>query len=358
MKILILFVLTVLISTDAFSQSANSTSDNPNGKVFGVVFGDYFYKAGGDSTASSLEYTPFKKDFNTIEFRRMSFGYEYNFSEKFFSKLTIAYEGTSDLASNGKRNIIFKDAFLNWKNVFPNTNLTFGLFPTVAYSYHSEKVWANRFIEKMILDQRGILGSRDMGVMVNGGFDSRNDFGYYAMFSTGSGATIEKNKYKKYSGMLFGNFSDKKFFANFYADHEPFGNDKSKTTWSAFMGFQETNYAIGFESFLSVQKNFNVNNPSSPGNIEPLGLSVFARGNFPGGKFKFFTRYDYYNPDSRTAQYDYFNHFVTAGIDYQPLPSIHISPNIWLNAYSKKNASMPGRKTDVVPRITFSFEEK
>lgn len=358
MKKFILITIILIVYSDIYSQDKNASSSYPNGKITGVVFGDYFYKAGGDSTVSTLDFTAFKKDYNSIEFRRIFLGYEHNFSENFFSKVTVAYEGISDLASNGKRNIILKDAYLIWKSIFSNTNLTFGLFPTIAFSYHSEKFWGNRFIEKMILDQRGITASRDMGLMVDGAFDYKGDFGYHAMIATGSGATIERNKYKKFSGLLFGNFAEKKFYANLYADYEPYGSDKSKTTLNAFMAYQIPELTLGLESFISIQKNFNVNVISSPGNIEPLGVSFFIRGNVSGDKIKFFSRYDYYNPDSRTAQYDYYNHFVTAGIDYLPIPNVHISPNIWLNAYAKKNANNPGRKTDVIPRITFSYDVK
>lgn len=358
MKKLLIALLLASFVSNLQSQDKNSSSSYPNGKIFGTVFGDYFYKAGGDSTVSPLDFTAYKKDYNTFEFRRIFLGYEHNFSEDFYSKVTLAYEGPSDVASNGKRNVILKDAFLNWKNIFSNTNLTFGLFPTIAYSYHSEKIWGNRFVEKMILDQRGLTASRDFGLMINGAFDKSGDFGYYAMVATGSGQAIEKNKYKKFSGMLFGNFAGKKFTADLYADYEPYENDKSKSTWNAFVAYQVPELTIGLESFISIQKNFNVNVPTNPGNIEPFGISFFVRGNLSGEKVKFFSRYDYYNPDSRTAQYDYYNHFVTAGIDYLPLPNIHITPNLWLNAYARKNPAGKGRKTDVVPRITFSYDYK
>lgn len=355
MKIILLVLIILSFNFKIHSQDNGSASDFPSDKVWGLAFGDYFYKAGGDSTVSTLQYTAYKKDFNNLDFRRVFLGYNHNFNADFMAKIVLAYEGT-DLTNEGKRAVNLKDAALLWKNIFTYSSLTFGLFPTPGFSYNSERFWGYRSVERTIMDQRGILSSRDMGVMLNGSFDKKDEFGYMGMIGTGSGQTLEKNKYKKFYALLFGNFFDKKFFADVYTDYEPYGSDKSKTTWSAFLGFMESNFTCGIEPFFSVQKNFNTNIPTKPGNIEPFGVSFFTSGKLPGDKFKFFARYDYYNPDTRTAQYGYVNHFVTAGLDYMPIANIHIMPNIWLNAYQTKNAATQGRVSDVVPRITFNYD--
>lgn len=331
------------------NQGGKDKQDDPDGKVWGYAFGDYFYKAGGDSTVSALDYTGYKKDFNSLEFRRIYLGYDHNISRDFMARFVLAYDG-SDLLASGKRSVIVKDAFLAWKEIFSGSALTIGLQPTPSFSFLSEKVWGYRSVEKTIMDLRGITGSRDMGVMLNGSFDKESKFGYYLMIATGSALRMEINKYKKYYGMLSGSFAEKKITADIYGDYESSGPDRNRGTLSSFLSWSGENITAGAEGFI--QKN----NTSSTAGFDPFGISVFITGNITKDRFRFFTRYDFFNPDTRTAQYGYNQHFVTAGIDYMPVPKVHIMPNLWLNAYAKKHADSYGRKSDVVPRITFYYD--
>ncbi|HAY33447.1 MAG TPA: porin, partial [Ignavibacteria bacterium] len=328
----------------------DNENDNPPGKVWGLVFFDYFYKTGGDSTSTALEYTGFNKDFNSFEFRRIFLGYDHNISDDFFARFVLAYDGNDKLPNN-KRAVLVKDAFLTWKEIFSLSNLTIGLQPTPSFSFETETFWGYRSIEKTSMDLRSVEFSRDLGVSLNGNFDSEKNFGYSLMVSTGTSVTSETNKQKKIYGRLAGNFAEKKITAAVNGDYEPF-TESDKYTLSAFLGFNSGSFYAGAESFYQENKITS----SGISESDPLGISLFLRGNIYKEKVKFFTRFDYYNENSSTAQSGFNEYFVTAGIEFLPHPKIHIMPNLWLNAYSKKNENSEGRKTDVVPRITVFYD--
>ncbi len=355
MKILTLLYITLFISANLFAQA--KIDDEPHGKVWGYAFGDYFYKSGGDSSGDNLEYSKYNKDFNSFTFRRIYLGYDYTINKTFETRVVLSYEG-NDTIADGNRSVFVKDAYVNWKNIFANSDLTIGLLPTPGYSYTSEKLWSYRSIEKTIMDQRGFLSSRDLGVMLSGSFDNDKNYGYYLMIGNGRGTRLENNKYKRFYGTLFGNFLNKKLTADIYSDYEAFGNSQSKNTLQTFIAYKNDNLAAGAETFAQFQKNFNTTVTGSTiahSDIIPFGLSLFINASM-NDKIKLFGRYDFFNPDTKNSSTGFNQMFVTAGLDYMPQKNIHIMPNIWLNGYSAKHSQTVKRRTDVVPRITFYYE--
>jgi len=351
MRTIYLLILVFLVSSNLIAQNNQGKSDEPSGKVWGYVFGDYFFKAGGDSSAGTLDYLKYKKDFNSFDFRRANIGYDYNFNETFSSTFSVSYDG-EEFTSDGKRTVYLRDANIKWKNIFTNSDLTVGLIPTCGFVPFAEKVWGYRSVEKTIMDQRGILGSRDVGVMLNGAFDKEKKFGYYLMIGNGRGLRFETNKYKRFYGNFFFNVSNKKVLINLYTDYEPSGNSQSKLTGQAFFGYQTEKFSAGIEIFDQYQKNFgNLSNTATgDDDVEVLGGSIFSNGVL-SEKLKVFLRYDFYNPDNSNGN-SIRQHFFSAGLDFMPIKKFHIMPNLWLNAYSRN------KKSDVVPRITFYFDTR
>lgn len=351
MKILLSFLFTLVISVNLFASVQGDSTFVPSGKVWGTAFGDYFYKTGGDSTGNQLQYTSYNKDFNTFEFRRIFLGYDYNISEKFFTSVVLGYDG-SDVLPNSKRAFFIKDAYLRWKEIFTNSNLTAGLFTTPGYSVASEVVWGYRSVEKTIMDQRGYLFSRDLGVMLNGYFDKEKNYGYYLMIGDGSGASLETNKYKRFYGNIVGNFADKKIIVNAYTDYEAISSVQTNNTFQGFIGYKVPKFAAGIEYFFQYQHLAATNDKM------PSGISMFTSGTLYKEMIKFFLRYDYFNQDTKNSSTGFNQSFFTAGLDFMPHPKIHLMPNIWLNAYTKKESQVKGQYTNVVPRITFFYDYK
>jgi len=341
MKILTIFFLVLISFHNLFAQN-NASSEYGTWKVWGVVFADYFYKTAGDSSGSSLEYSGYKKDFNSCEFRRVNIGFDYSFNENFDGVISLSYDG-QEFTTDGKRTVYLRDAAVNWKNIFANSELSAGLIPTPGFTVNSEKFWSYRFIERTILDQRGFLSSRDLGVMLRGAFDREKKFNYYLMIGNGKGARLESNKFKRFYGNLMFNSPDKKITFNIYGDYEPSGPSQNKTTIQSFLGVRFSGFGIGVEAFEQIQKN-----GANIANTVPWGVSVFTRGILKKDKLSFFLRYDLYDSDEGKAK----QHFVSTGLDYTPDKRVHITPNLWLNAYSK------GKVSEVVPRITFMFDTR
>ncbi len=349
-RIFILLLL-IFVSENTLAQKPEYPAD-PSGKFWGYAFGDYFYKTGGDSTVTSLEYTKYKKDFNSFEFRRINVGYDYSFNENFVSTISIAYDG-EEVTSDGKRTVYVRDANVKWKNIFTNSDLSFGILLTPGYTAVSEKLWGYRSFEKTIMDQRGILGSRDVGIMLNGTFDKNKTFGYYLMIGNGRGVRLENNKYKKFYGNLFYNSRDKKIIFNVYSDYEQTDAFLRKFTLESFLGIQLEKFNFGIEGFVQYHKRkFGgtgiIISGLSNSNLGPYGISFFSNGTLIENKLKYFARYDFY----KSSRYALSQQFVSVGLDFTPYKKVHIMPNLWLNAYAKY------QKTDVVPRITVFFDSR
>ncbi|MCK7527972.1 MAG: hypothetical protein MZV64_65435 [Ignavibacteriales bacterium] len=79
---------------------------------------------------------------------------------------------------SNKISVFVKDAYLQWKNIFKGSDLIFGIHPTPAYEI-SEGIWGNRFLEKTIMDLRGIVSSRDLGASLKGKFSEEGIFKYW-----------------------------------------------------------------------------------------------------------------------------------------------------------------------------------
>ncbi len=335
----VMLVIQLFAFQFSFSQDNKENSFKPGGKVWGYVFGDYFYKAGGDSSGTTTQYSQYKKDFNSFDFRRVNVGYDHSFSPDFDFRFSLSFDG-AEFTTDGKNSVYVRDAYLKWKNIFKYSDLTAGAQAPPGYSFTSDKVWSYRSVERTIMDFRGILGSRDIGLMLNGSFDKNKDFGYYLMVGNGTNGKIENNKYKRVYGQLVGNFAKKKIMVDIYSDFAPSASDK-KYSFQAFVGYITDNFTFGLESYLQRNQSASLSQ----------GISTFVHGVLVKNKLKGFFRYDFFDPKTYTVS-RFRQHFVVAGADFMPIPTIHFIPNLWLNAYYGVN-NADKKKSDVVGRITF-----
>jgi hypothetical protein len=345
MKKLILICILLLSVNSVYSQPAEDFK--PSGKVWGLVFGDYFYKIGGDTTPQQTEYSRYMKDFNAFEFRRIYLGFDYNISPKFSSEFIASYEG-GDLTSNSNRTFLVKDANLKWKEIFDRSDLVVGLMATPSFSL-SERIWGYRSIEKTIMDMRGIASSRDIGVSLRGFFDEGKFYGYNIMIGNGRGTRLENNKYKKYYSLLYAYFLEKKLLADFYFDFEPQSHNQNKITYKGFMGYQTEKFSAGVEIFQQES----ISTSSAP-TRKSRGVMSFINGEIIKERLRFFGRFDYYNPHTDLTS-GYNENFITAGLDIMPDKNVHFMPNIWVNIFNKKNEFDPDRDADIVGRLTFFY---
>ncbi|MBL7995455.1 hypothetical protein JNM05_08785 [bacterium] len=346
------FLLLIAVSLNSSAQ------DQPAGKIHGYLFGDYFYKLGGEKSGavSGTQYSDSAlTKSGAFQLRRIYLFYEHSISETFQAQFLLeGSDGVTD--GKGRYSVFIKLANLEWKNILPDQNLAVGLIGTPTWVI-SEKVWGYRSVEKTITDIRGLGGSTDVGVSMKGSLGNDGMFGYTVMLGNGSGQKPENNKSKKY----YGSFSAKPIkglIAEVYSDFE---SDitrpakayavSQKTTMKGFAGYQEDRFSIGFEAVKQIQKYTDTTN------VTPLGISIFASAPLMKDKLNAFARFDTYDPNTKNSNAGYKENFITAGLDFAVHKNVHIMPNIWMNTFSKKG-SISSRKADTVARVTFFYVYK
>lgn len=356
-----IFLLIISFGAVLYAQEVTN-----KGRISGYMFGDYFYNVSRDSAISSLSnvVNGGKKDLNGVQLRRIYFTYDYDISESFTTRFRLEADQVSN-TSDGKIGVFVKDAYLQWKNIFKGSDFIFGIQPTPAFEV-SEGVWGNRFLEKTIMDLRGIVSSRDLAVTLKGEIDSEGIFKYWLMIGDGSGNKPETDKYKRFYAHI--QYTPiKQLTATLYADlkarpkiddptsasNPPATVANNDLTYALFLGYKEKDaHAFGVEGFLNPRQNGMVKNGELKDRTG-MGLSAFASYNL-SKELAAAGRFDYYDPNTDSdAKGDSRNWFIFS-LNYKPDEKVTISPNVVIETYE----SIPnGRSIDasITPRITLFY---
>ena len=359
--------LLIFFSASAFSQDTTKPEFKASGKLWGLAFGDYFYKVHADSSSrGNAQYSNMAKDYNAFEFRRIYLGYNYDISEKFSAELLLAYQGQTLI--DNTRTVYIKSANLRWKNIWKNTDLLIGQSQTPMWPLLSEKVWNYRSVEKTIPDMHKLGTDNDMGIALQSKIitNDKTEVGYNLMIGNGTAQKIETDKFKKMYGDVYAKILNKKIIFDLYGDYErsqlsPYM--KSKMTMKVLLAYQSDKITIGVEAVQQVQeKSVSYVTPAGTviDNIIVLGVGGYIRGQIIKDKLNFFIRQDIYIPNTNTPSYLYKSEedFSIAGFDYMPSKNIHIIPNVWYNSYYIENPALPAksrRDYDMVPRLTVYY---
>jgi len=355
---LIITILFVLSNSVILSQEVIN-----KGRISGYMFGDYFYNLLRDNEIDSFENTANggEKDVNGIQFRRIYFTYDYNISSKFSSRFRFEADQKST-TSNNKVGVYVKDAYLKWRNIFNGSDFIFGIQPTPAFEI-SEEIWGHRFLEKTIMDLRGIVSSRDIAVSLKGKLNSDGTIKYWLMFGNGAGNKPELDKYNRYYAHLqFTPFEN--FTTTIYGDikvrpgvNDPKNVDKklpsNDITYALFIGYkQRENFSIGIEGFLHQRQNgmIDINELM---NRNGLGFSAFGSYNI-NKEFSIASRYDFFDPNIDKNTTGDLRNWMLFSFNYKPDEKVTISPNIIYETYQK---STDGRtfEPSLTLRITFFY---
>ena len=402
-------VLNLLIKKGVVSQNdadsiradnaikAQEVKPKPKGRVWGQVFTDVIYKDHADSakrgTGGNLQYAGQSKDSSALDFRRIYLGFDYDFNEKFSTEILLAHEsGSTDALSGGNRALYIRAANLRWKNIYPNADLVIGQTNSPTFSLTTDKIWGYRSVERSISDLRKLGTSNDVGILLQGKFNTLGTYGYNLMVGNGTGAKPETDKFKKLYGELYGKFWKDRIFIDAYADYERSSlvarYHQSKTTFKLTLAYQTSIFTTGIEAVEQIQENASRYTQPKEGGTTigtikdttaaiPFGISYFVRADVIKNKLSAFLRYDSYNPDKNFNSKNYYasavydgkstgsilQTFITGGIDYSPSANIHIIPNVWYNAYQGRNDAYQKIKSgsdltkdyDLVYRVTVSY---
>ena len=352
----------LLLMFGLFAQTGAQEFLN-KGKFSGLMFGDYFYNVSRDSEISNIldVANGGEKDLNGIQFRRIYFTYDYNISEKFSTRFRLEADQEAN-TSNGKIGVFVKDAYLEWNDIFDGSSLIFGIAPTPAFNV-SESFWGNRFLEKTIMDLRGIVSSRDISISLKGRLDKEGIFNYWLMFGNGSGNRPELDKYKRYYAHVEVK-PTKNISATLYADlkarpsiENPNNNSETLTnhdlTYALFLGYREKGkYSLGVEGFLTQRQN-GIINQSSIKDRNGFGVSVFGSYTVYE-KISLVGRFDRIDPNSNSDFKGDSRNWFLFGLNFSPVERVTISPNVIIETYE---ALPDGSKVEdsITARLTFFF---
>ncbi len=372
------------------AQTNTDTAFKPGGKLWGYVFGDYYYKAHSDSfnRGGSNQYTGIEQGRNAFQIRRAYLGYDYDISPKFSAELLLATEDnittksgvtSGDLLSDNKLSFYIKLANIRWKNIWKGTDLVVGQVSTPAFSLLIEPTWRYRSIERPIADIRR-TSSFDLGAALQGKFDpAKGNFGYNVMVGNGTGARPENDKYKWFYGDVYAKFFDQRLIVDLYADYQRLNWTSSwhhsRSMIKGFAAYTTPQITIGAEAFVNRLFNDGFETEIATSKVDTLsvnakGLSVFMHGLIIKDKLRYFARFDSYNPNDKINN-RFFNkyigntsnyndpstkeQFITVGLDYTPVKNVHFMPNIWYNKYINQGYDSKYNSYDLVYRITFYY---
>ena len=388
MKRLILLIAGFfLVSASAFSQMTFS----------GYMFGDYYYniardsifsrKAPANSALSSA--APGGTAMQAFQFRRIYFTMDDNISDKFSARFRLEADqdatpgvtapATSTPASandelvSGKMAPFIKEAWLTWKNIFEGSNFTFGTQLTPGFAI-SEAAWGYRFLEKTIMDQKGLVPAVDLGVSLRGKLTSDGMVNYWLMIANNdaSGTIPENNKYKRYYANIQV-LPATNWQATAYVDYTDAADisNIAKTgtvsngtlTEAVFVGYGKsslnstvpTQTNVGAEMFMQQQSNGYTTSSNTLASKNGLGYWVYGQYYFTP-EIGAVARYDDYDPNTgsdNAAKGDSRN-YALAGLVFKPDARIFISPNI---VYETYETPIGGKAiaASVTARLTFWY---
>lgn len=367
--------------------SVNETRSQ--GKISGVFYGDYFYNVARDTAANRANLAnsavggPVSNQGFII--RRVYFTYDYDLAEQFAARFRLELDETANsngqysVLSNGNIGVYAKDAWLRWKNIFNGSDLYFGIQPTSAYEI-SEGIWSYRSLEKTIMDLRGIVSSRVLGIALRGKLDDEGKFGYWVTVANSNSGTQPKDlgqtlkngdKYNLYSlhvafkpvqqvtMTLYGDYRPTLPVNDPASTTEPRATESNNTFTGAFFASykQGNDYCLGAEAFTQQT----VHGYADPANVNALktlsklGFSVFGWYNF-SEDLGVVLRYDYFDPKtgSNVAEEGDSRSYMLAGLTYRPAKNVQVVPNLQVETYETNPG---GRSIDagVTGRLSFLF---
>lgn len=399
------------------SDSAFKAGAANSGRLWGLVFGDFYVKGHSDSLnrGGNNQYTGIPKNRNAFAFRRLYLGYDYNISSRFSAELLLAAEdnfpafsppssntASGDLLTNGKETIFIKLANIRWKNIWKGTDLIVGEQVTPAFPLIPERIWTYRSIERTIADIRR-TPSYDLGAGLQGKFDPKTgNYGYNLLVANGTGDRPAVDGFRWFYGDVYAWFLDKKLVFDLYADYQRLnwqpGWHHDRRMIKAYAAYNTPALTIGAEGFINTIANDTKASKIGGGddtiNTAARGISLYVHGDILPGKLRFFARWDGYNPNNNVDNGRYTTYagisspwgyntpgykltynpgtnapesatpttditakemFITAGLDLTPAKNVHFMPNVWYNHYASQLAAGTQADYDIVYRMTFYF---
>jgi hypothetical protein len=319
----------------------DSASEEPKpGKISGYIFGDYYYFPRHRDAKFDGQ--------NGFWFRRVYLSYDRDLGTAWTSRVRLELNSPSLQEPQDRLRPYLKDAYLRWTK--GSHSLLFGLSPSPTLDL-VEGFWGFRHLEKTALDLHRWADSRDTGLAAKGTFDKGKKFGYHAMVGTGTGTRNEVDKDKRVY-LALSVRPAKGWVFEAYGDWENRRADTDLATFQVFGGREGQRAKVGVQ--FAHQKR---QQGPAKDDLELDILSIWVTGRI-SSKTMWVVRVDRgFDPDPSGASIAYLpfderskSTFVLGGLDYLPIPSVHITPNVEVVTYDGSSGSKP--ETDVVARLT------
>ncbi|MBS1669558.1 MAG: hypothetical protein JST58_19465 [Bacteroidetes bacterium] len=378
------------------NDSAFNAGTVNSGRVWGLAFGDFYFKSHSDSLNRGVkaQYTGIPQNRNAFQYRRIYLGYDYHISLNFSTEMLLAAEDNSpagnppsstmasgDLLQNGKMAPYIKYMNLRWNNIWNGTDCVIGLMPTPVSAY-SEKCWTYRSLERVMTDFIGSTPTYDFGASLQGVFDpNTKNYGYFLLVGNGAKAVPENDNFKWFYAEVWGKFFDKHLQVNLYSDYERLNWTPSwhhyRNMERILINYSTAAFTIGAEGYINNLAKDNFATKKGLGvdtlNASATGVSFFVRGPIIKNKISYVVRFDAFNPNTNinnTAYSQYIGNipgytesstkqtFFLASFDITLNKHVHILPNIWYTHYATKLSNLKGKINgdhDLVYRMTFFF---
>jgi hypothetical protein len=344
-----------MVTISAFLILLGLTTAVGQGKFSGYMFGDYYYNVARDAgiPTSNIASPAGTTAFQAFQYRRIYFTYDNDISEQFTTRFRLEADQAAN-ASNGKIGSFVKDAYLKWKNIFPGSDLTFGIQPPPAYEV-SEAAWGYRSLEKTIMDLRGIVSSRDQGISLHGKITNDGMVNYWVMWGNNSANSPETDKYKRYyahiqlkptanlQATLYVDYKDVADVLNSYTKSNV---SNAALTTAVFLGYSVPfSFNIGVEAFLQSTSNALKDTVAkSYSSKSTMGISVFGSVNIIP-ELAVVARYDNFNPSTddkgkdpvavtaSVANGNLSRNYIIAGLAWKVDKNVSIMPNVLYETY-------------------------
>lgn len=299
------------------------------GSFYGSIFSDYLYVFQEPQIVNPAAGASGRNEFTL---RRASIGYDYAFTRDVSANIEY------DAASAG-----VLQAYADVKNLAPMVDLRMGLMRNPS-AETIEKIWEYRSLDAFVLERNGLLNEFDQGVLITA---RTNPMGSsYATLGVynGSGTAAETNKIKKYTftaGMWFDRYN----MAELYVDYENVGFGRSTINTKAFYGMKMQRFVFGAEAFYRMNRKF-----AGTKDVTPAGASLFGWFDMMNN-VRGVVRADIVDNDLSNSNVGFRDIYIIAGLDYSPVPDVHLMPNVQYTKQMKKG-STPINADIMIVRLT------
>lgn len=339
---------TAVLLTVFLNPSINAQQNSDRGSLSGLVYSDFYWIINNHNEDLEGE--------NGFWARRVYFTYDNNISRSVTARIRLEMNSPGDYSSQDKLEPFIKDIYAKWA-INDNHSLIAGISPTPTWGL-VERVWGYRSVEKSPVDLYKLGSSRDFGVALQGRLSNAGNLRYHAMFGNGSGTRAETNKWKKYMLSLAWWFSDS-LVIEAYGDYNRLDEINSRTTGHVMAGYLSEKINLG--AIYAVQSR-NQKVASFENTTDILDVASLFSNFKINNKWTAILRADHMfepNPQGSTIDYIPFSEQASStlmlfGIDYQPIPKLHLIPNIGTVFYGKAaDESTPNN--DLIFRTTLYY---